>query len=142
MDRSGIGAAQPDGGSTTVSSTGCTSEVERLMTFSTSAGRGLVFEQFLEVTRAGLQFVEQPRILDRDHRLRGEIFEQRDLLVGERPDLGAIARRCSRAMHRFGQRHQKARPHPATPRQRCGPLVTIQPRIGDVHMVAPAKRGA
>src|SRR5262245_14408433 len=32
------------------------------------------------------QFVEQPRILDRDHRLSGEIFNQLDLLVGERLD--------------------------------------------------------
>ena len=33
-----------------------------------------------------LQFAEQPRILDRDHRLGGEVFEQRNLLFGERPD--------------------------------------------------------
>src|SRR5215467_12005703 len=33
------------------------------------AGRGLVFQRFFEVARAGLQFAEQPRILDGDHRL-------------------------------------------------------------------------
>jgi len=36
------------------------------------AGRGLVFERFFEVTRASLQFAEQPRILHRDHRLFGK----------------------------------------------------------------------
>src|SRR6202022_4442916 len=36
---------------------------------------------------AGLQFTEQPRILHRDHRLRREVLQQCDLLVGERPHL-------------------------------------------------------
>ena len=36
------------------------------------------------------QFAEQPRVLHRDHGLRGEILEQRDLLVGERPNFLAI----------------------------------------------------
>ncbi len=39
---------------------------------------------------AGAQFVEQPRILDRDHRLVGKGRDERDLLVGKRlrPDGG------------------------------------------------------
>ena len=49
------------------------------------AGRGLVFERFFEVARAGLQFTEQPRILHRDDRLVSEVLQQRDLFVGERP---------------------------------------------------------
>ena len=36
-----------------------------------------------------LDLAEQPRVLDRDHRLVGEGLEQRDLLVGE--GLGVIA---------------------------------------------------
>ena len=51
------------------------------------AGRGLVFERFFEIAGALAQFAEQPRILHRDHRLRREILEQRDLLVRERPHL-------------------------------------------------------
>ena len=31
------------------------------------------------------QLVEQPRVLDRDDRLVGEVLDQLDLLVGERP---------------------------------------------------------
>ena len=35
---------------------------------------------------------DQPRVLHRDHRLRREVLQQRDLFVGERPDLLAIDR--------------------------------------------------
>ena len=35
----------------------------------------------------GLQLGEQPRVLDGDGRLVGEGLQQRDLTVGERPDL-------------------------------------------------------
>src|ERR1700732_725014 len=31
------------------------------------------------------QFAQQPRVLDRDNRLRGEVLQQRDLLVRKRP---------------------------------------------------------
>ena len=30
------------------------------------------------------QFAQEPRVLHRDDRLRGEVLQQRDLLVGER----------------------------------------------------------
>ena len=33
------------------------------------------------------QLAQQPRILDGDHRLRGEVLDQLDLLVAERPHL-------------------------------------------------------
>jgi len=33
---------------------------------------------------------QQPRVLHRDHRLRGEILQQRDLLVGERENFFAM----------------------------------------------------
>ena len=49
------------------------------MTCRISADRGLLLERLL-----GL--VEEAHVLDRDHRLVGEGPEQRDLLVGERPD--------------------------------------------------------
>ena len=39
------------------------------------AGRGLVFERLLEVAGALAQFVEQPRVLHRDHRLGGEVLQ-------------------------------------------------------------------
>src|SRR3954447_7872510 len=47
------------------------------------ACRGLVFERFLKVVGAVLQFVEQPRVLDRDHRLVGKGAHQLNLPLGE-----------------------------------------------------------
>ena len=52
-------------------------------------GRGLVFQRLAQFRVAFLDFFEQPHVLDRDDRLRGEGFKQCDLLVGKRPDLGA-----------------------------------------------------
>ena len=48
-------------------------------------GRGLLLQRFAEFGCASL--VEQPRVLDGDHRLVGEGRHQLDLLVGERADL-------------------------------------------------------
>ena len=61
------------------SSTGCTSVGERLMMPSTSARRRLMFQRFAQFRIALAEFLEQPHILDGDHRLIGEGFEQRDL---------------------------------------------------------------
>jgi hypothetical protein len=71
------------------------------------AGRGLVLERFLQVAGALLQLAEQPRILHRDHRLRGEILQQRDLLLGERPNLPAVDHNVAEHPSVLQQRHQK-----------------------------------
>ena len=52
--------------------------------------RRLLLQRFAEIVGALAQFVEQPRILDGDDGLGGEVLHQRDLLVGERPDLLAV----------------------------------------------------
>ena len=44
------------------------------------AGRGLVFERFLQLLRPRLLGLEQPRVLDGDHRLVGEGRDQLDLM--------------------------------------------------------------
>ena len=46
-------------------------------------GGGLLVEGFREIAIARLQLREQPHILDRDHGLVGEGFDEFDLLVGE-----------------------------------------------------------
>ena len=46
-------------------------------------GRGLLLQR---LARLG----DQPRVLHRDDRLRGEVLQQRDLLVGKRPHLPAV----------------------------------------------------
>ena len=53
-------------------------------------GRGLLLQR---LARLG----HQPRVLHRDDRLRREILQQRDLLVGERPDFPAVDRDDARA---------------------------------------------
>src|SRR5262249_35685633 len=55
-----------------------TDDVEHL------AGRGLVFESLGQLLRARLHLIEQPHVLNRDHRLVGEGLNQLDLLIGER----------------------------------------------------------
>ena len=68
--------------------TGSSSPGELEMTLSTSDGRGLLLSS--QIVGALAQLVEQPRVLDRDHGLGGEVLHQLDLLVGERPHLLAV----------------------------------------------------
>ena len=53
-------------------------------------GRGLLLQRLGEIVGALAQLVEQPRVLDGDHGLRGEVLDQLDLLVGERAYLLTI----------------------------------------------------
>ena len=69
--------------SSIASNTGARSPGEELMTCNTSAVA-------VCCSSASRVSVDQPRILHRDHRLRGEVLQQRDLLVGKRPDLLAV----------------------------------------------------
>ena len=62
------------------------------MTLSTSRGRGLLLQRLAQIIGALAQLVEQPRVLDGDDGLGGEVLHQLDLLVGEWADLLAIDR--------------------------------------------------
>ena len=66
------------------SNTGCTSDGEMAITFSTSA---------VAVCRssASCGLVEQPCVLDRDHGLVGERPQQLDVMIGEHTRLPARA---------------------------------------------------
>ena len=72
---------------------------------------GLIFQRFLQIPGALPQFAKQPRVLHRDHRLRGEILHQRDLLVGERPDFRARGGDHAEQHIVLAQRHIKTRTH-------------------------------
>ena len=52
-------------------------------------GRRLMLQRLAQFCVALLEFLEQPDVLDGDHGLVGEGFEQCDLLVSERTDLRA-----------------------------------------------------
>src|SRR5215472_15784369 len=45
--------------------------------------RRLLLQRFGELGRALAQFVEQPRVLDGDDRLSGEVLHQRDLFISK-----------------------------------------------------------
>src|SRR5262249_23267109 len=51
------------------------------------AGRGLLLQGLGQIVGTLTQFIEQPRVFDRNDCLGGEVLYQFDLLVGERPDL-------------------------------------------------------
>ena len=50
-------------------------------------GRGLLLQRLREIIGALTQLVEQPRVLDGDDGLGGEVLHQLDLLIGERDGL-------------------------------------------------------
>ena len=53
-------------------------------------GRGLLLQRLGQIVGALAQLVEQPRVLDGDDGLGGEVRDQLDLLVGERAHLLAV----------------------------------------------------
>ena len=63
-------------------------------------GRGLLLQR---LARLG----QEPRILHRNDRLRGEILQQRDLLVGERPHLPARREMMTKQPAVLAQRHRQ-----------------------------------
>ena len=83
IDECIFGLAQFNGRSNQRIEHRCKSNAERLMTLSTSAVAVCCCSRFA-------QFVEQPRVLDGDDGLGGEILDQLDLLFGEWPDLLAV----------------------------------------------------
>ncbi len=93
--------------STIFSNTGDASAIELTDDLQHVGGGRLLLQRLL-----GL--VEQAHVLDRDHGLVGEGLQQRDLLVGEAPGLGAIhvdgADDALLAHHRHARRRCESRP--------------------------------
>ena len=75
-------------------------------------GRGLLLQRLGQLARARLHLVEQPHVLDRDHRLVGEGGDELDLLIGEWAYRLALqddhADGCSFAQQRNTQHGMKA----------------------------------
>ena len=61
------------------------------------AERAQLLDRLRELARARLHLVEQPHVLDRDHRLVGEGGDQLDLLVGEAVALFGASGRSRRS---------------------------------------------
>ena len=69
--------------------------------------RRLLLQQLGEIVGALAQLVEQPRILDGDDGLGGEVSEQRNLLFGKRPHLLPVNSDGSDQFSLFEHGHQK-----------------------------------
>ena len=90
--------------------------VERRAQFMAHIGEELrlVLARLRELPALVLDFVEQPHVLDRDHRLVGEGGDQLDLLVGERAhrlalqnnDADRVYLRAATARRAWSERHQ------------------------------------
>jgi hypothetical protein len=65
----------------------------------------LLLQCFAQIVGALAQLVEQPRIPNGDDGLVGEILDQLDLSVGERPHFGAIDKKRANQLLPFEQRH-------------------------------------
>src|SRR5215472_9784552 len=74
-------------------------------------GRPLVFVGSLQIRGALPQLIQESRVLHRDHRLGGEIFQQRDFPAGKSPHLPAVYAESTNRGVVLYQRYVKARPH-------------------------------
>src|SRR3974390_433361 len=59
------------------------------------------------------QFIEQPRVLNGDDRLGGEVFKEFNLLVGERTGLLTVENNGADQLAFLEHRHTQYRPHTA-----------------------------
>src|SRR5262249_31179162 len=86
--------------------------------------------------RARLHVLEQPHVLDRDHRLIREGGDQLDLLVGKRSRLGACqcqhADRVALAQHRNGENRAKT----AESLCFCPSVLRVSPYVRDMNDLA------
>jgi len=97
--------------------------------------RGLLLQRIGKLVRALLLGLEQPRILDRDHRLVGEGLEQCDLFLGKRPHLHATDQNRSDRLPLPQQRSGERRSMTVSP-SRLRPFRKFalrRPQIRDVH---------
>jgi hypothetical protein len=74
-------------------------------------GGSLLLKGFAEVIGTLPQFLEQPCVLDSDDRLVGEILDQLDLLVGERPDFLAVNDNRADQLVFLEHRHEQHGPY-------------------------------
>ena len=131
-----LGAAQPRGGFDNRLEHRLEIEGRAADDLEHVARRGLIFERFLEVAGALLQFADQPRVLDRDHRLVGEGLHQLDLSLGERLD--ALARQCDDAdrLAFAQQRHPELSAQIAERCRFAEPVFRVGSGVGDMHCLA------
>src|SRR6516164_9972845 len=102
------------------------------------ASRGLIFERLLEGVGTAAQFAQEPRVLHRDDRLGGEVFEQRDLFVGKQPNLLAASDNQSEEAVVFPQRYVQTRAYAALFKPRTSNRIGALTYIRHLHNASPA----
>src|SRR5262249_14117803 len=102
------------------------------------AGRGPVFKSLRQLLRPSLHLVEQPRVLDRDHRLVGEGCSELDLFLGECPYLGATDTETPDSLVRSQQGNGEGGPesHPERHRVPFRELLALDRKIMHVNRFA------
>ncbi len=96
-------------------------------------GSGLLRERFTEVVGALAQLVEQPRVLDRDNRLRGKVLHQLDLPVGERTHFLAVDSEHSDQLVTLEHRHVKKGAGPRETNDGAGVGTSFREHVHDVN---------
>jgi hypothetical protein len=81
------------------------------------ARRGLIFERFLQLRSPRLHLLEKADIVDGDHRLVGEGFQERDLLLGKRLHGVAPEKDGSKGTFAAHERHAEDGPMSITERK-------------------------
>src|SRR6516162_5058069 len=74
-----------------------------------------------------LGLVEQPRVLHRNNRLRGETFEKRDLLLIEGPDVRPGGTDVPKQPSLSAQGNEQTSPDPSAERGTCNRIVDLGP---------------
>ena len=82
-----------------------------MMTLQHLGGRGLLLQRLGQIVGALAQLVEQARVLDGDDGLGGEVRDQLDLLVGERPHFRAVDADRADQLAFLEHRHGELRPY-------------------------------
>ena len=85
-----LGSQRRSALSAIASNTGCTSVGEPADDVENLGCGSLLLQRLAQIVGSLAQFVEQPRVLDGNDRLRGEILHQLDLLFAERPHLLSV----------------------------------------------------
>src|SRR5262249_34276554 len=94
VDRAGVGVRKLNG-PTHDSGEDCLKVQGRVYRLADLAERLEFADRLRQFIRAGTQFMKQPRVLDGDYRLRGEVPDQFNLLVGERTHFLAVDDNCA-----------------------------------------------
>ena len=105
-------------------------------------GRRLLLERLRQVTVPRLELLEQPHVLDRNHRLIGKGLQQLDLTLGEEPDSGSCNAQHADGspLAEHGDNHLAAVAEEARSGPRHGRGIRLDLQVGDVHDLA-AKDG-